>query len=412
MKVAHVNYSYGQRGSSGTEQTVPATCALLEAEGLATCVLYEQAVGPPPPAPGRALYHIPGLCSFALRPNRTAIARALAALERERVDLVHLHQINNGSLVRAIAARWPTLYFVHNHVLTCPSGTRFLPRSGRVCPQLGPGLACVRNAYLEGCQSRRPGRWVRGLLDCHTARAFARGLTLAVDSEFMKRTLVAAGYAPERITVTPTVVEPTPRPPDYYPAHQPPRVLYVGQLNPIKGLPRLLAALRQLTTPAVLHVAGDGYLRPALERQVVALGLRDRVVFHGHVDRVQLVALLRECAVLAVPTCYPEPFGLVGPEAMAQARPVVAFDIGAIREWLRDGQTGLLARPGDVGDLAAKLDYLLQHPAEARRLGQAGRQVWEERFHPRHHLAALLRLYRTLTARAEPAPILEAAACE
>ncbi|MBX5489776.1 MAG: glycosyltransferase family 4 protein [Chloroflexi bacterium] len=409
MKVAHINYSYGQGGSSGTEQTVPATCALLEAEGITTCVLYEREIGAPQRGPGRALYRIPGLCSFSVLPNRTAISTALAALERERVDLVHLHQINNGHLVRAIARRWPTLYFVHNHVLTCPSGTRFLLRSGRTCAQIGPGLTCLRNAYLEGCQSRRPERVLRGLLDCHDARAFARGLMLAVDSEYMKRTLVAAGYPAERITVTPTVVEPIPRPSDDYPAHWPPRVLYVGQLIPVKGAPLLLAALRQLAIPATLHLAGDGYLRPALERQAAALDLRDRVVFHGHVDRVRLATLLRESAVLAVPTRYPEPFGLVGPEAMAHARPVVAFDVGAVAEWLLDGRTGLLARPDDVQDLAAKLDYLLAHPAEARRMGQAGRRVWEERFHPRHHLAALLRLYRALAATAVPA---EAVACE
>ncbi len=398
MKVAHINHSYGQLGGSGTEQSVPNTCSLLAEHGVQTCVLYERQTGPSVVAPDRGTYHIPGLCSYSLRPRPAITDQALAVLDAEAVDLVHLHQINNGHLVRAIAARWPTFYFVHNHILTCPSGTRFFQRSATMCPQTGPAISCLANAYRERCHTRRPLRVARSVLDCLDARSFARGLTLGVDSKYMKATLVASGYPAERIVVTPTVTELTPPPADDYPAAVPPSILFVGQLSDVKGPALLIDAFSRLSVPARLRLAGEGYLLPALQQQVVRLGLSDRVAFLGHVSRDELTSLLRESALLAVPARYPEPFGVVGPEAMARARPVVAFAVGGIPEWLEDGVTGLLARPSDVADFAAKIEYVLTHPVEGRQMGLAGRRIWEERFHPRRHVATLLQVYEACYA--------------
>jgi glycosyltransferase involved in cell wall biosynthesis len=403
MKVAHVNYSYGQLGSSGTEQSVPNTCSLLEERGIDSCVLYECQTGPPAEAARRRTYQIPGLCQHSLFPEKTVTERALAVLEAERVDVVHLHQINNEHLVQAIAARWPTFYFVHNHILTCPSGTRVFMTSWELCPQPGPAASCLVNAYTKHCGARRPSYVLGRQLSCLQARVFSRGLTLGVDSQYMKATLVTSGYPDERIVVTPTVTEIVPPPDDYFPAHDPPRILYVGQLSEIKGLPLLLESLSRLTIPARLQVAGEGYLLPPLRRRVAELGLTERVTFLGHASRGELAALLRESAVLAVPTRYPEPFGLVGPEAMAHARPVVAFAIGGIPEWLEHEVTGLLAQPNDLDDFTRKLERLLLNPAEARQMGQAGRRVWEQRFHPRYHVATLISIYTELCARAEGA---------
>jgi len=228
---------------------------------------------------------------------------------------------------------------------------------------------------------------------CLQARAFARGLTLGVDSQYMKETLITSGFPAERVIVTPTVTEIVPPPDEYYPTHNPPRILYVGQLSDVKGLPLLIEALSRLTKPATLQVAGEGYLLATLRRQVAALGLTERVTFLGHASRTMLADLLRESAVLAVPTRYPEPFGLVGPEAMAHARPVVAFGVGGIPEWLEHGVTGLLARPNDLDDFIQKLEWLLRHPIDARQMGLAGRRSWEERFHPRQHVATLMESY-------------------
>jgi glycosyltransferase involved in cell wall biosynthesis len=87
---------------------------------------------------------------------------------------------------------------------------------------------------------------------------------------------------------------------------------------------------------------------------------------------------------------------------MAHARPVVAFGVGGIPEWLEHGVTGLLAQPNDLDDFTHKLEWLLAHPTEAKQMGLAGRRIWEERFHPRRHIAALVECYRRVFDERRP----------
>jgi glycosyltransferase involved in cell wall biosynthesis len=84
---------------------------------------------------------------------------------------------------------------------------------------------------------------------------------------------------------------------------------------------------------------------------------------------------------------------------MAHARAVVAFAVGGIPEWLEHEVTGLLARPNDLDDFTRKLERLLLSPLEARQMGRAGRRLWEQRFHPRYHVATLINTYTELCQR-------------
>jgi glycosyltransferase involved in cell wall biosynthesis len=74
--------------------------------------------------------------------------------------------------------------------------------------------------------------------------------------------------------------------------------------------------------------------------------------------------------VLAVPSLWPEPFGIVGLEAMQHALPVVASRTGGIPEWLLDGETGYLTQPDDALDLAAKLSMLAESETLRDEFGQ------------------------------------------
>jgi glycosyltransferase involved in cell wall biosynthesis len=97
--------------------------------------------------------------------------------------------------------------------------------------------------------------------------------------------------------------------------------------------------------------------------------------------------------VVAMPSLWPEPFGRVGLEAMAHGRAVVAFDVGGIREWLIDGETGFLVPPRDVDAMADRLTRLLDDPGLAASLGARGRARVEREFSAAEHVRRLLRLY-------------------
>ena len=83
---------------------------------------------------------------------------------------------------------------------------------------------------------------------------------------------------------------------------------------------------------------------------------------------------------------------MVGIEAMARARPVVAFDTGGIPDWLRHGETGLLAEPGDIRSLASRIQVLLDDPELAARMGSAACRDVAGRFTHEGFLDAMERL--------------------
>jgi glycosyltransferase involved in cell wall biosynthesis len=160
-------------------------------------------------------------------------------------------------------------------------------------------------------------------------------------------------------------------------------VLTVGRLAPRKGMVDLVESAAQVVTrrpDACYQIAGDGPLAGALRRQIRAWGLTDHVTLLGHVgDRVRLRALYRRAAVCVHPARY-EGMPTAVLEAMACGRPVVATAAGGAAEALRDGESGLLVRPGAPEALAKSTLALLENPALGRRLGAAARRTVTERY--------------------------------
>jgi phosphatidylinositol alpha-mannosyltransferase len=149
-------------------------------------------------------------------------------------------------------------------------------------------------------------------------------------------------------------------------------VLFVGRLEPRKGLATLLEAVERLArrgTAVPLTIVGDGPDRDLIERLTPAV--RPLVDLHGHCSRDALLRHYAAARVFVAPSIGGESFGMALLDALAAGRPVVASDIAAYRELLEEGRAGLLATPGDAGALAARLAWLLDHPAESAALGQA-----------------------------------------
>ena len=143
----------------------------------------------------------------------------------------------------------------------------------------------------------------------------------------------------------------------------PPEILYAGRLSPEKGVLELVAAAAGMP----LVVAGDGPLRDEVPGAL------------GFVPHDELERLYGRAAVVACPSRR-EGFGVVCAEAMAHGRPVVAGDVGGLRDLVVDEETGLLVPPGDVGALRDALQRLLADPGLRRRLGEAGRARIAEHF--------------------------------
>jgi glycosyltransferase involved in cell wall biosynthesis len=190
-----------------------------------------------------------------------------------------------------------------------------------------------------------------------------------------------------------------------------PRVIgYLARVCEDKGLHLLVEACERLSAdaglpPFVLHAAG--YLgaadRPYLERlqaRAAAGPLAGRFTYHGELDREQKIAFLQSMDVMSVPTVYRESKGLPALEAMANAVPVVLPDHGSFSELVADTGGGMLCRPLDPADLAAKLAELLRDPLRAAELGLRGQQAVVDHYHARRMAEETLGLYRQLSAGA------------
>jgi len=261
------------------------------------------------------------------------------------------------------------------------------------------GFGCQLVAYRERCMPRNPLVGLRVIARTHRLAALHRRMPVIVASEFMRQVFLLNGFSPERVHVLPYFVEIPPEPP---PMPSTPAVLFAGRLVPVKGVDRLLHALARVPGMVRLLVAGDGPDRTRLSDLAQDLGLTNRVHFLGWLSPAQVRAVLDRVSVVAVPSLWPEPFGIIGIEAMAHARPVVAFDVGGVREWLRHEETGLAVPADDVGALAQALAALLDNSERARLMGMAGRRAAVERFGADRHVQAMLALFARTISEARP----------
>jgi glycosyltransferase involved in cell wall biosynthesis len=153
-----------------------------------------------------------------------------------------------------------------------------------------------------------------------------------------------------------------------------PVLLSVGRLVRQKGIDLAIEALvrvRERHETAQLVVLGEGALREELRALARALGVDDAVHLPGRVGDVTW--WYRRASIVVHPARW-EGFGLALLEAMLCARPVVAAAVSAVPEIVVDGQTGALVPPEDPDALAAAASALLDDPARARALGEAGRE--------------------------------------
>ena len=175
-------------------------------------------------------------------------------------------------------------------------------------------------------------------------------------------------------------------------------LLYVGRLNAQKGIGDLIEAMALLRAPRPLDVVGEGPDGDALRARAAALGIDDRITWHGALANDVLPAWYRRAAALVVPSVG-EGLGLVAVEAQMCATPVVAADSGGLPDVVRQGETGILVPPRDPAALAAALDALAASPDHGRALGEEGRRRAVAAFAPEAAARRYATIYRDVLAQ-------------
>jgi glycosyltransferase involved in cell wall biosynthesis len=164
-----------------------------------------------------------------------------------------------------------------------------------------------------------------------------------------------------------------------YLAPEPPRewawrLLYVGRLDPRKGVDTAIEALPLLPEEARLELIGGWDTREEDRLRALAqdLGVEARVRFGGHRDRPQILQAYADSDAVIFPVLWEEPWGLVPLEAMGKGRPVAATGRGGSAEYLRDGENCVLFEAGDAESLAGALRRLESDAGLRGRLRDGG----------------------------------------
>jgi phosphatidylinositol alpha-mannosyltransferase len=183
-------------------------------------------------------------------------------------------------------------------------------------------------------------------------------------------------------------------------------LLFVGRLDPRKGLQVLLAAMpevaRRTGGRARLLVVGDSYLRPKFEASVPR-EIQDHVRFLGHVPSTDLPRWYATGDIFISPATGNESFGIVLVEALAAGRALIASDIPGYRCVVTPGRDAVVSPPGDAAALAEAIAGLVDDPERRRLLARNGRERALEFAWPRV-TERIEAVYRSVLARRSPVP--------
>jgi glycosyltransferase involved in cell wall biosynthesis len=163
---------------------------------------------------------------------------------------------------------------------------------------------------------------------------------------------------------------------------------YKGCDQVIRAMPQILARVPE----ASYDLAGEGELRPRLERLAEQMGVRDRVRFHGYVDDRRLADLYESASLMVMPSTG-EGFGIVYLEAWKHQLPVVSGNRDASAEVVTHGRDGLCVDPRSVDQIAEAVTALLSDPERAAAMGREGYRTMTGAYTHAHFRRNLRRIF-------------------
>jgi glycosyltransferase involved in cell wall biosynthesis len=344
-----------------------------------------------------------------------------------RPDLVYGHGMNDPWLERDVLALAPSVFFVHNYHGTCISGTkRFAVPVLRPCSKpFGP--SCLAYYFPRRCGGlnpitmarmyRRQSARLRTLRRCdaivtHSFHMYSEYARHGIDLGRLHRFVYFSPDQPmtstrARVASLPVLGdESASRAARGMTPDGPLQITYTGRIDGNKGVHLLIdaapLAARMLGRRLKITIVGDGPLRQRLQAQAREFQAQHEQIefeFPGWVDRQRVGEFLARTDLVVVPSVWPEPFGLVGPEAGHRGIPVAAFAVGGVNSWLVDGVNGYKAPadPPTAAGLASAMVLCLRDHATYARL-QLGAFEMAQRFSRGSHLQELTALFDKVLA--------------
>lgn len=379
MKILVVHNHYLERG--GEDEVVDAEIKLLEERGHQV-VIYEKSNEE---VNRRSLAKRIFFSLFEMGFSKSVYSQVREIVRRERPDIAHIHNIFfliTPSVYYALKdANVPIVQTLHNYRFFCLRGTFF--NKGKVCEKckgmkLLEGIlkGCWRNSRIFSCLLAKllygSGAFI-GKIDSFIALSkFSRDkfmeLGLEGKSIYLKPNFLALQATEGR---------------DYNYA------LFVGRLVDYKGVNTLINALG-IGPSFNLKIVGDGPLRQNVRSLVSS---NKNIEWLGKLPRNLVFEKIKNSSFLIFASeCYENmPLAII--EGFAFSKPVLASNLGAVRELVIDGVNGILFEPGNAKDLAEKAAYLFTHKTERLEMGKNANKFYQSRFNIEDNYKELLGIY-------------------
>ena len=323
--------------------------------------------------------------------NRAVHARLADVVRTEKAQLVHFHNtfplMSTAAYYAARANGAAVVQTLHNYRLFCPAGVLY--RDGKVCENCR-GKALPWPGVTRGCYrgSRSATAVAAGMLSIHLAiGSFHNGVDAYVAlSRFARDKCIEGGLPAERVVVKPNFVSPDPgvgRGDGGY-------AVFVGRLEPEKGVETLIDAWRRHMRGVRLKIVGHGPLAGEVQRAVAEC---EDIEWLGRLPQKEVHEAIGRASFLVIPSQWYEGFPKTLLEAYAKGTPALASRIGSLAELVDHGKTGLHFEPGDADDLAAKAKQMLSDPLGLLCMRANARREFETKYTASRNYEMLREVY-------------------
>lgn len=394
MNILHINEQIGIKG--GTEVYVLELQKLLPPQGINTYW-----IGLRENEQGNFRLAFFGGDTNEMEIAATAINTYLRNyLIEKKIDLIHIHNFFSPEILEFLFSLRPMICSPHTPWVVCPGRDKFWRKSENICNK-SYGLHCFQHIYTEQCSNRHPMRVWKAWSNVEyvVKKAVPKYKAVMVMSDYVKNECIKGGISEEKLVLNPYfTMMPTS---NDHATDGLKHILFVGRLISSKGVHFLLSALVPLLKKdknVVLDIVGDGDMKDKIQAQIAANGLENQVILHGWKGRGEVEQMMRQAYMVAFPSIYPESFGIVGIEAMMCAKPVVAFEVGGVATWLKQGETGFLVENKNEKALGEAVEKLLNDEKLAKKMGENGQKVALSQYIPTVHIQKLIQIYQAAIA--------------
>jgi glycosyltransferase involved in cell wall biosynthesis len=319
-------------------------------------------------------------------------------LVEDKLDIIHIHNyfpfISPSVFYAADSFGIPIIQTLHDFRYLCPMA--FLMRSGKICDECKDGafFRSVKYGCFKG--SKLQSIPLAFMLKLHWyLKTFKRKIDGYIClTKSQRKIYVNAGFDEKKLYIKPNFVDDTFEQDKYKYGDY---AVFIGRLGEEKGVRILIGAWRDLSD-IPLKIVGDGPDTDKFKSLTSDFNIKN-IDFLGYKPYLECRKILNNARFLIMPSIWYETFGLTIIEAFSHCKPVIASNLGAMADLVKDRETGLLFTPMNSNELAKKVKWLWNNESECRRMGINARKEYEEKYTPEKNYEMLINIYQEVIER-------------